>query len=241
MLIGGAGHDTYLFNLGDGFDLIDDVGSPGEENVVVFGAGIDPGTLSFEYAGHGGGLTLKVGNCDDALYRANFNSFDATAPRPIESFQFADGTVLTFDQLFTWGVRVLGTSWVPFGGVEHLSGTFADDEIFGFGRRDELLGLDGNDTLIGGPGDDVLNGGSAAIPISFGSGTALIVSRMDLSLSLLLRRTLKGSWSITIGFCLEQGLLWRISRSFMARMASRSGSFWSGRMETHLSCRIILI
>lgn len=62
MLIGGVGRDAYRFNLGDGFDLIDDEVRVGEENTVVFGAGIDLQALSLEYAGHGGGLTLKVGN-----------------------------------------------------------------------------------------------------------------------------------------------------------------------------------
>lgn len=95
----------------------------------------------------------------DGLYLASFNSFDATVSHPIETFQFVDGTVLTFDQLFTRGVKVFGTSDVPFGGVENLSGTFADDEIFGFGGRDSLFGGAGNDTLIGGSGDDVLEGG----------------------------------------------------------------------------------
>ncbi|HJU06723.1 MAG TPA: calcium-binding protein, partial [Nitrospiraceae bacterium] len=158
-LMGGAGRDTYLFNVGDGFDLIDDGVVPGERNTVLFGPSIDSNMLRLEHAGHGGGLTIKIDQTGDALHLVGFNPDNATAPQPIETFRFADGTELSFADLMTRGVEVIGTNIVPYGGIEHLAGTFANDRIHGLGGRDALYGEAGEDILIGGTGDDVLSGG----------------------------------------------------------------------------------
>ena len=157
VLSGGAGSDTYVFNVGDGFDLIDDQATAGETNTVVFGAGIDPQAMRLEYAGHGGALTIKVGA--EGLQMMGFNSLDPLAMQPIETFQFADGTILSLSDLLVRGVDMTGTSLIPFGGLEGLGGTFADDRMAGLEGDDSLFGGAGADRLIGGRGDDVLIGG----------------------------------------------------------------------------------
>ena len=153
ILMGGAGSDTYLWNIGDGIDLIDDRRAPGDVNRVVFGAGIDPGIVGLESNGGGDTLTVRVGN-EGLVLMGAFASID--------EFQFFDGATLTFQDLLDRGVDVVGSSGTPFGGVEFLSGTFANDRMLGLGGDDELFGGGGNDTLTGGAGDDYLQGGEGA-------------------------------------------------------------------------------
>src|SRR6185503_4215608 len=95
VLSGGAGSDTYVFNRGDGFDLIDDQAEPDKTNIIVFGPGIDPRDIRLAYAGHEGGLALKIGA--EGLLLTGFNGFNAGSPPSIDTFQFADGTTLSFD------------------------------------------------------------------------------------------------------------------------------------------------
>jgi trimeric autotransporter adhesin len=157
VLSGGAGQDTYVFNLGDGFDLIDDVEASGEENAVEFGAGIRPEDLHATYKGNGGGLVLHVGNGNDALQLGVFVPDSVASSRAVDQFQFADGSVRSLDQLLQSGVEIEGTL-----GDDILRGTFADNRLSGFGGADYLSGGPGNDTLIGGPGNDQLSGGGGA-------------------------------------------------------------------------------
>jgi hypothetical protein len=65
----------------------------------------------------------------------------------IESYEFADGTVLTHDQL------------LQLSGSE-ISGTDGDDTLRGTSGNDTILGLAGRDRLFGGDGDDILDAGA---------------------------------------------------------------------------------
>ncbi|MBH0199723.1 MAG: hypothetical protein HP497_09940, partial [Nitrospira sp.] len=168
VLIGGAGQDSYLFNVGDGQDLIDDVSTPGEANRVVFGAGIDAQSLHAEYSGtaNQGLLTIHLGNGTDALSFVGFSPDDPAVSHAIETFQFDDGSTISFSQLFDRGVDVEGT----FGGDDELFGTFADDRMKGFAGSESLAGQAGNDILEGGPGNDVLFGGEGEDTYVFNVG-----------------------------------------------------------------------
>jgi Ca2+-binding RTX toxin-like protein len=55
-----------------------------------------------------------------------------------------------------------------------LSGTAADDALWGLGGRDRLAGGDGNDHLVGGRGSDVLFGGAGNDEIRGGAGRDII-------------------------------------------------------------------
>src|SRR5256712_806680 len=98
-LIGGAGNDTFVFNLGDGVDTIEDTAAPGEGNTLLFGAGITPDSLSLSL----GSLLIRVGSNGDAIHIANFDPNDALGPHAIDTFQFADGTALTYADLIGRG------------------------------------------------------------------------------------------------------------------------------------------
>ena len=136
-LSGGAGSDTYVFNLGDGVDHVVDVASADDSNTMVFGDGITSDSISLGL----GSLLIRYGNQSDAIHIENFDPGDPIGSRAINTFQFADGTVLTYSQLIDRGFD--------------LTGTAGDDTITGTAVVDRITGLAGNDTLAGGAGDDI--------------------------------------------------------------------------------------
>jgi len=167
-LYGGAGRDTYIFNRGDGNDTVYDNKADG--NIFIFGAGIAQNDITLRL----GSLLLDLGN-GDAIHLKNtetkdlsnlglgitevladFNRNDVFHSASIGSFQFADGTVLSTNELLQRGFD--------------LDGTEADDLIDGTNTTDRMRGLSGNDTLNGGEGDDVLDGGSGNDTLNGGAG-----------------------------------------------------------------------
>ncbi len=144
-LIGGAGNDTYVFNSGDGIDTIVDTTIPGEGNTLEFGTGITVEDLSIGV----GSLLIRIGTNGDALHLTNFDPVNVLGPRTIETFQFADGATLSYDQLIARGFDLTGTA-----GNDTLTGTNVVDRISGFAGDDTLQGGVGADTLVGGNGND---------------------------------------------------------------------------------------
>ncbi len=151
MLYGGAGDDTYIYNVGDGIDGIDDTATANEGNTLVFGEGITPDSLSLSL----GSLLIKTGNEGDEIHIDNFNPDDAYGAHAIETFQFADGTTLSYNQLIDKGFDLTGTS-----GDDVINGTNAVDRITTFEGNDAISSGVGNDVIDGGIGNDVLNGGT---------------------------------------------------------------------------------
>jgi Ca2+-binding RTX toxin-like protein len=151
-LIGGAGNDVYVFSLGDGVDTIYDDTTGGDTNTLVFGDGITTNDLTLGL----GSLLIRVGSSGDVIHIPNFNPNDAYGTHAIDSFQFADGTVLTYSQLIDRGFDLTGTA-----GADTITGTNAVDRI---------TGLAGNDVITSGAGDDVLDGGPGADNMAGGPG-----------------------------------------------------------------------
>ncbi|MEI8014006.1 MAG: putative Ig domain-containing protein [Nitrospira sp.] len=170
LLLGGTGSDTYVFNQWDGFDLIDDQAGTGDINLMQFGAGITQDMLRVSYSGTSslGGLTVRVGTSGDGLHFLGVSAEDPAGPHAVDRFDFADGTQLTFAQLFEREVLVQGTERSD----GELFGTFADDRMLGLGGSETLASEDGNDTLIGGTGNDILDGrrGSDTYVFNLGDG-----------------------------------------------------------------------
>ena len=148
VLLGGTGSDTYVFYQGDGFDLIDDQPGAGDTNVVQFGAGITQEMLRVSYSGTSsiGGLTVRIGTSGDGLHFLGVSAEDPTGPHAIDTFHFADGTQLTFAQLFEREILVQGTGR-------------SDGEMFGTVANDRMNGFGGSESLSSGAGDDQLEGG----------------------------------------------------------------------------------
>lgn len=148
-LIGGKGRDTYLFNKGDGIDTIIDDASGSEKSVLVFGAGLNPADVKLRK----GPLMLDMGG-GDVIHIENFNTEDPLATPVFESFQFADGTSLSWEELLAKGFDYDSAS------ADTLIGTGLSDRIYGGDGDDVLSGLAGNDLLDGGNGNDVLSAGA---------------------------------------------------------------------------------
>ncbi|AFM26137.1 calcium-binding protein [Desulfomonile tiedjei] len=142
--LGGAGNDTYYFNLGDGQVTIEDVAGPGEGNTIVFGEGINSGSISL--ISESENLILKIGENGDEIHLTPFDAQDAFGSYAVETFRFADGTVLTYSELLQRGFDFSGTE-----GEDLLTGTSVSDRMTGFG---------GDDIFRAGRGDDLLEGGS---------------------------------------------------------------------------------
>ncbi|MBD9425934.1 calcium-binding protein [Pseudomonas sp. PDM15] len=164
VLAGGTGNDTlngsyksdtYLFNLGDGVDSIVETGTQtGAVDVLRFGEGIKLEDLQFQRSG----VDLVIAHANGVDKVVLKNALTSTTVMAtwgsttlIEKVEFADGTTLTWAQLFANG-------WVQQGGSgnETLIGHAGTDELRGGAGNDTLDGGDGSNRLFGEAGDDVL-------------------------------------------------------------------------------------
>ena len=174
-LDGGAGQDTYVFNLGDGVDTIQD--AVGEDNRLVFGDGVDAESVTLGIES-GDTLLIRAGNASDVVRIAGFGVNTPAGTHPIDSFEFADGTVLTYSQLVAWGFHQYGTagseSLVGSGFIDHIEAGAGNDVVSGLAGADTLLGEDGNDLLRGDAGDDTLDGGAGNDQLLGGDGADLL-------------------------------------------------------------------
>lgn len=196
VLIGGAGNDTYLINLGDGLDRIDDVSGT---DTVRFGTGLSLDNVALRVIEANGVYTAQVrvlnaGGCEQADQGFDFAITVDRCGRvtsPIERFEFADGSIKSFDDLLIKTRITYGTPWttaittgrdddIIVGGPRNnviRSGSGHDivyagaggDTVYGEGGEDYLQGGTGNDTLDGGCGVDVLAGSNGRDSV-FGQG-----------------------------------------------------------------------
>ncbi len=187
-LNGGSHNDLYIFNDGDGKDIIYDFHGHGGHNAGVdtlkFGTGLTQADLS--YSGSGKNIIISFTNTNDQITlkeQTNINN-------RIENFEFANGSTLTYSdvasQLVTRGTDedevITGSQFAEsiYGGLgydtittvagndtvygeegnDSISGNNYTEKLYGGTGKDTILGYDANDTLSGGKGDDSLNGGS---------------------------------------------------------------------------------
>ena len=178
-LCGGYGDDTYIFNLGDGNDIINEEMFGGTEK-IVFGEGIEAGNITF--GRDGDDMLLLIGDKGDSI-RIKNQYTDRNCI--IEKFEFADGTVITSDDLFERPVVIHGEgkicdAYYGYGTRNSIIiGSDKSDEIFGDNGDDVLEGGKGNDYLCGGYGDDTyifnLGDGNDIINEEMFGGTEKIV------------------------------------------------------------------
>lgn len=164
---GGGGGDTYLFNPGDGFDVIRDFS--GESNRLVFGAGIGAGSLIVAATANDS-LVIRIGSSGDAVEILDFGTANLNDSHPIDAFEFSDGTVLTYAQLIVNGLGISGGF-----GPDTLLGTADGERIFGGAGNDTILSLDGADTLLGEDGADRLEGGTGGDALLGGTGNDILI------------------------------------------------------------------
>ncbi|WP_275450832.1 calcium-binding protein, partial [Ruminococcus flavefaciens] len=158
-LNGGNDNDTYVFELGDGNDTINEERAGGTDK-VLFGEGITADDVVVTRDGND--MVLLVGNDGDTLrITSQFTDYY----NRIENFEFADGTVKTMADYYaeTITMNVSGEYSDPDDyatGTTVINASDEDDVIKGNGRRDVIFGGAGNDKLYGGSGNDELHGGT---------------------------------------------------------------------------------
>ena len=153
LLKGGYGDDTYVFALGDGQDIINDLNgnlaATGGDR-LLFGSGIMPAGVTVVQADNGRDIIITINGTADQVTLDE--SIVSTMSR-IDSLEFVDGTVWTWDDLLQ---RSNGAT----SGNDVLNGDGNANFLFGGGGNDTLKGNFGNDTLDGGAGNDLLQGGA---------------------------------------------------------------------------------
>jgi len=173
-LLGGSGSDTYIWNLGDGNDVIEDRRSDGDTSILTFGDGVDPNTMYISRSGSD--IIFVAGETGERIrvVRWYYTAYHGDQNQLTE-VRFANGTVWTQADINAMKPIYLGTDGndtlngsnsheLFFGGDgdDTINGENGDDFLFGNAGNDNLNGGYGNDTLIGGVGDDQLLGGNGS-------------------------------------------------------------------------------
>ena len=188
-IYGSNGDDVYIFNRGDGQDLITDTGGV---DTIRFGDSIRPDDIVIKRVGNGYGhnLELCIKDTDDkvAVYEHfGTNSYWGSVDNPavkIERVEFTDGTVWTkediddrmhnrtgtdgADTIEAYGKR--GVVYHGLGGDDWLRGAAGDDKLYGDDGNDTISGGEGNNLLVGGRGNDIINGFSGDDTYVFNRG-----------------------------------------------------------------------
>ncbi len=173
ILVGAGGNDTYLFNIGDGEDLVWDY-EEGDikdtEDRIIFGEGITPDSITLERDEDD--LIINYGE-GDRIRIKNIHKYDTNF---IEYIEFADGTVWEEADIAKHSRVRTGSARNDFmRGYEKKLG-YDPDEIFYAGAgNDDIRAGAGNDIIYGEDGDDAINGESGDDILIGGKGNDVLV------------------------------------------------------------------
>ena len=158
-LEGSGGGDTYLFGIGSGSDVIyDDIkySTWAGNDKVQFTGTLTSSDVNF--VRDGDDLLITIDGQSDQL--RVLKQFDSRDYYRIEEYEFSDGAVLDYDQMYD-----LATTGSVIEGDDTnntLTGTDGDDIIYGKAGNDAVDGGLGNDWIYGGAGNDNLEGGEGS-------------------------------------------------------------------------------
>lgn len=156
-LYGYAGADTYLYELGDGKDIIN---GQRNEDTLRLGPGISPADVVVT----GNNLVIRQGGLEvGRVTLVDQGSDSSSIYSGVMQVVFDDGT--RWDNATIRALSLMGTE-----GNDSLWGYISDDLIQGNGGSDSLLGRDGNDTIFGGAGNDTIYGDAGNDLLDGGSG-----------------------------------------------------------------------
>ena len=178
ILDGSYGSDTYIFNLGDGVDVINDSSSGYVEEIdkIIFGEGITKEDLIVRRESNH--LVIEYSETD----KITINNWFYGTSYQIERFEFADGTVLVPNDLMKYDSKVIGTTsnetLYGMAGNDVITGNGGTrDNLYGYGGDDVLTTLEGNDNLYGGVGNDTLNAGAGNDYLYGENGTDIVTGK----------------------------------------------------------------
>jgi Ca2+-binding RTX toxin-like protein len=164
---GTGGDDTYIYNPGDGDDVIYDWVHNGSDDTLVFGDGIAPEDLILSRMGDWADVRITFAGMAGSIVIDNqwhgesgIESFEFAGAPPWDKAAFAAEYVR--QQQSAADDVIFGTLLpdAPNGGAgdDYIETRGGNDVLTGGAGNDWLVGGENDDTLIGGPGDDVLRG-----------------------------------------------------------------------------------
>ncbi|MES2677610.1 MAG: calcium-binding protein, partial [Pseudomonadota bacterium] len=166
---GGLGNDIYIYNSGDGSDIIGETNnyyfSYNElrlgNDTIKFGEGITKDDIYFSLDNSGVGLKINFRNSlsDSITIQNQFEYYSNNAANSaIENLQFVNGDVINISSL----------SNLTF----EFNGTGGNDAIYAGNGNDLINSLGGNDIIEAQAGNDIINAGRGNDVIGQGSGNA---------------------------------------------------------------------
>ncbi|AVR96604.1 calcium-binding protein [Pseudoduganella armeniaca] len=190
VIVGGAGNDslqgsegreTYLFNRGDGGDIVRDSGPGAQGDRIVFGAGITRADVAASREGDD--LLLRIAGDPGTGDSIRVQQWFYGPERRIESVQFADGGALTAAQVSAQANTLIGTAGndtlTGYHGTPLIDGLAGDDVITGGGTAAVLRGGSGNDrVLYAGNVNNTVEGGSGDDYLAWTSGCSAYASNL---------------------------------------------------------------
>ena len=166
---GGVGDDIYVFEKGDGQDVIAESSDLGVDRIVM-PYGVKPSDVIVRQVENGASLRLDVVGSSDTITIRNALSSEISR---VETIEFSNGTTWSFKDIFDKAVSSKGDGSPVYGDYRNnvLNGSLSADIMDGKDGNDILYGYDGNDTLTGGLGSDKIYGGAGNDTIVMGGGT----------------------------------------------------------------------
>lgn len=182
VLDGGAGSDVYVFNLGDGWDTINNLDySEGRVDVLSFGVGIGPADVQARRVNSD--LVLSVAGGADKVTVYNYFAGEGAAHYQIDQVRFTDAAGTVWDVAAVKQLVLASTSTADvlqgYSGSDTFSGGDGNDSLSGYDGNDTLAGDAGNDLLYGGAGNDALSGGMGADMLSGDAGDDTLYGGAD--------------------------------------------------------------
>jgi len=168
LLMGASGNDTYIYNIGDGQDTIDNTDVWSSQDVLKLGAGLTSQNLR-----------ITLSSTDRYDFKLSFTGIDGSilleqqaSSAGVEKIIFGDGETWTRADLLSAYFAGVSTS-----GADSIVGYNTADRVAAGSGNDFVSSLGGDDTLIGGFGNDTLRGGegSDTYAYSIGDGFDVIV------------------------------------------------------------------
>ncbi|MFL0803414.1 MAG: hypothetical protein K6L81_06825 [Agarilytica sp.] len=170
-LQGGLGDDTYLYELNDGNDTInnfeEDLFGPDRNDVLSFGAGIASSDVALSQ--EGGDLLIEILPSGDIIrVLFHFTEIEGGLKAALSGIRFEDGVSWS-----TADIQDIITNGVA-GSINNIVGTDDDDFLFGTEEDNVLVGGLGDDWIFGGEGND-------EYMFSAGDGSDTLVNTFALS------------------------------------------------------------
>ena len=175
---GGDDGDTYVYNLGDGNDVIEDNQYDiftTADDVLSFGAGITQASLSFTHVPLSNDVTIHLGDGSTITLQNQFDGYNSMIfgvvwKDRIETLAFDDGSTMAWDDIMHTVIDQQETTGDDtIHGIDSDFGAWSDD-INGGAGNDTIYGYGGGDNLAGGTGNDFIDGGWGSDTYTFNAG-----------------------------------------------------------------------